>query len=57
MPREAQESVVRDVWRIQNNNKSGSRVLSVFECKQVFWNNILDDKEVSKEFFLGFLDY
>ena len=41
----------------KTTNKSGSHVLSVFECKQVFWDSILDDKEVSKEFFLGYLDY
>ena len=28
-----------------------------WNAKKVFWNNILDDKEVSKEFFLGYLDY
>ena len=35
----------------KTTNKSGSHVLSAFECIQVFWINILDDKEVSKEFF------
>ena len=42
----------------KTTNKSGSRFTSVLECKtKRFWNNILDDKEVSKEFFLGYRDY